>query len=242
MEKNTIATVGMWFSIIGLILLITILFSQFWLILLFIWLILWIIGLFRKPRWKARIAVCIPLIVFISLISLACYVWNSIKTPINEFKDWAEPQLKQLESEDFDEDRFSKLLSSELNNIGDNKSEEDWKDLFESSTGSNLLEKGAYLLTSLLRQSMETALEKYNDGELPEIDDEEDNDLIDVDIEVNDDENDEEALDEEKDEDEVEDEEDIENNRDEEKAKNETVEVFNNWERNDIEEIIDILE
>ena len=55
--------------------------------------------------------------------------------------DWAKPQLEQLESENFDEDRFEKILQSEINNITNDRSSDDRKNLLETSTGSNLLEK-----------------------------------------------------------------------------------------------------
>ena len=228
-QKNTVATVGMRFSIIGLIALISIVLCRLWLPLLFVWFVLWIVGLFYKPRKRARIAVCIPLIVFIALICTACYFWKSVKTPANEFMDWAKPQLEQLESEDFDEDRFENLLQTEINNITNNTSDNERKDLIETSTGSNLLEKGSYLFFSIVRQSMETALEKYNNGDLPKINEEDDDNIIDVDIDVED-KNDEDAED------------DIEEEITIEQPKTQNNETFSQSEKNDIEEILDILE
>ena len=228
-QKNTVATVGMWFSIIGLIALITLFLAWLWLPLLLVWFILWIIGLFYKPRGRARVAVCIPLVVFVAFVCVACYVWKSVKTPANEFMDWAKPQLEQLEWEDFDGDRFGNILQAELNNIANDKSEEERKKMFENSEGSNLLEKGSYLFFSLLQQSMETALEKYNNGELPEIDEEDDNNIIDVDVEVN--EEDVDAGDE-----------STEEEITVEQPKQPSNETFSQSEKNDIEQIIDILE
>jgi len=173
--------------------------------------------------------VIIPLVIFITLASIACYVWKSVKTPANEFMDWAKPQLEQLESEDFDEDRFEQILQSELNNMTNDKSDEDRKNLFEASTGSNLLEKGSYLFFSLVRQSMETALDKYNNGENVEIDEEDDN-IIDVDVEVEGDEEDEES--------EIDEQEEV--TLEQPNAQNN--ETFSQSEKNDIEQVIDILE
>lgn len=236
-KKNTVATVGMWFSIIGLILLITVFLAWFWLPLLLIWLILWIIGLFSKPRVRARIAVIIPLVVFVVLTCVACYFWKSVKTPANEFMDWVNPQLEQLESEDFNGDVFGDLLEAELNNITNNTSEEERKSLFEASTGSNFLEKGSYLFFSVIRQGFESALEKYNDGELPGISDE-DNNIISVDVDVDD-------------------ESDEDNNEENDSEENESGEqeevtvvqpkqtsngTFSQSEKNDIEQVLDILE
>ncbi len=225
-QKNTVATVGMWFSIIWVIAVITIFLARLWFPMLFIWFILWIVGLFYKPRGKARVAVCIPLAVFVAIASVICYIWSSIKTPANEFIDWAKPQLEQLESEDFDEDRFENILQAELNKITNETSEEERKNMFESSEGSNFLEKGSYLFFSIARQSIETAIEKYNNGELPEIDEEENN-IIDVDIEVEDD-----------DEDETQENDDDKEND----TKNEKVEIFTKSEQDDIEQILNILE
>jgi len=226
-QKNTVATVGMWFSIIWLISLITVFLAWLWFPMLIVWFILWIIGLFYNPRTKARIAVIIPLVVFIALASIACYIWKSVKTPANEFMDWAKPQLEQLESEDFDEDRFENILQAEINKITADTSEEDRKNLYETSTGSNFLEKGSYLFFSVVRQSMETALERYNNGEFAEID-EDDNHIINVDIDVEDD-NIEEDFD---------DEEEITIQQ----PKKTNSETFSQSEKNDIEQILNILE
>ncbi len=76
---------------------------------------------------------------------------------------------------------------------------------------------------------METALEKYNNGEIVEID-EEDNDIIDVDIDVEDDEEDEEI--------EIDEQEEV--TVEQPKAQNNG--TFSQSEKNDIEEILDILE
>jgi len=228
-QKNTVATVGMRFSIIGLIALISIVLCRLWLPLLFTWFILWIVGLFYRPRKRARIAVCIPLIVFIAFICLVCYFWNSVKTPANEFINWAKPQLEQLENENFDDDRFENLLQTEINKITADTSEEERKNLYNTSTGSNFLEKGSYLIFSIMKQSMEAALEKYNSGELPKINEEYDDDIIDVDIDI-DDKNDEDADD------------DVEEEITIQQPKQQNKETFSQSEKNDIEEILDILE
>ena len=230
-QKNTIATVGMWFSIIGLIALITLFFAWLWLPMLFIWFILWIIGLFYKPRGKARVAVCIPLVVFIAIASISCYIWNSVKTPLNEFVEWVQPQFEQLEnSENFDGEIFGDILEAELNNMTNGKSENEWKELFESSTGSNSLEKGAYMLSSMFKEWFENALEKYNNWELPEISDNNNKIItIDVDVKNNEDENSNEEP------------ENIDENTDE-NTNTENVEVFSQSEQNDIEQILNILE
>jgi len=231
-QKNTVATVGMWFSIIWLISLITVFLAWLWFPMLIVWFILWIIGLFYNPRTKARIAVIIPLVVFIALASIACYIWKSVKTPANEFMDWAKPQLEQLESEDFDEDRFENILQAEINKITADTSEEDRKNLYETSTGSNFLEKGSYLFFSVVRQSMETALERYNNGEFAEID-EDDNHIINVDIDVEDD-----NIEEDFDDEDIDDEEEITIQQ----PKKTNSETFSQSEKNDIEQILNILE
>jgi len=226
-QKNTVATVGMRFSIIWLIALISIFLARLWFPMLIIWFILWIIGLFYKPRGKARVAICIPLVIFIAIASISCYIWNSVKAPLNEFVEWVQPQFEQLEnSENFDGELFGDILEAELNNMTNGKSENEWKELFESSTGSNSLEKGAYMLSSMFKEWFESALEKYNNWELPEISDN-DNQIItiDVDIENNEDENTNE-----------------EPENTDENTNTENVEVFSQSEQNDIEQILNILE
>jgi len=232
-QKNTVATVGMRFSIIWLIALITIFLAWLWFPLLFIWFILWIIGLFYKPRGKARVAVSIPLIVFIALASVACYIWSSIKTPLNEFVERVKPQFEQLENdENFDGELFGDILEAELNNMTNGKSEDEWKELFESSTGSNSLEKGAYMLSSIFKEWFENALEKYNNWELPEISDN-NNKIITIDVDVEN--NEEDSQDKEIKEENVE---EIEI----EEPKQENKETFSQSEKNDIEQILNILE
>jgi hypothetical protein len=70
-----------------------------------------------------------------------------------EFVDRAQTQVEQLEAdENFDGDMFGNLVESEINNIVNDKSEDDWKASFEASTGSNVIEKGSYLIFSVLQQ------------------------------------------------------------------------------------------
>ena len=219
-QKNTVATIGMVFSIIWLVALITILFARLWLPLLFIWFILWIIGLFYKPRGKARVAVCIPLIVFIAIFSLIAYFWSSVKTPATQFIDWAKVEFENIEEENFDSDRFNAISNEEFNNIFSSLNEEDIKLLIENSTWSNILEKWAYAIADILQQGLKTSLERYNNWDYPEISDNE-NQLITIDIEKN--------------------ENPIEETNNAE-VKSESVEIFTQSEKNDIEQIINILE
>ena len=219
-QKNTVATIGMVFSIIWLVALITILFARLWLPLLFIWFILWIIGLFYKPRGKARVAVCIPLIVFIAIFSLIAYFWSSVKTPATQFIDWAKVEFENIEEENFDSDRFNAISNEEFNNIFSSLNEEDIKLLIENSTWSNILEKWAYAIADILQQGLKTSLERYNNWDYPEINDNE-NQLITIDIEKN--------------------ENPIEETNNAE-VKSESVEIFTQSEKNDIEQIINILE
>ena len=178
-QKNTVGTAGMRFSIIWLIALITVFFIRLWLPLLLVWFILWIIGLFYKPRGKARIAVSIPLVVFIALASVVCYVWSSIKTPTTQFTDWIKVEFENIDDENFDNDRFNAITNEEFNNIRASLTEEEFKTLLENSTWSNTLEKWAYVLFGLLQQGFENSLERYN-NELPEVDENNENELDEV--------------------------------------------------------------
>ena len=222
-QKNTVATVGMVFSIIWLIALVTIIFARLWLPLLFVWFVLWIIGLFFKPRGKARVAICIPLIVFIAIFSAITYVWNSVKTPANEFMNWAKIVFENIDEETFDGDKFSNIANEEFNNIFSSMSEEDFTALIENCTWSNILEKWSYALVGILQQGLENSLEKYNSSYIPEISDKNE-ETVTVDIECNENENTEEP-------------ENIKENNEKE-----NVEVFTQSEQNDIEQILNILE
>ncbi len=256
-QKNTVATVGMRFSIIGLILFLSaffvllwnIILALFWIMgfiicspLLFIWFILWIIWLFKKPRAKARVAVIIPVIVFIVIKCITYYIWKSIETPTNEFMEWIKPQMEQLENdENFNGERFGDILEIELNTITHSKSGDERKTLFDISTGSNNIEKWAYMLSSIFKEWFEIALEKYNNEELPEIDkkymDDDDNF---IEIEVNTKENDnEEDIEESSNKSSEED-----NNKEPTKveASQKSNRTSNNSEQKDIEEVLSIFE
>ena len=214
-QKNTVATVGMRFSIIGLILLITVFFSWLGLILLFIGLILWIVGLFSKPRGKARVAIIIPLLVYIAWIVAWIYVWNSVKTPAMEFVNYVENKMAPIDPETLDDERFEYLLESEMNSMFKDMTEEEFKAMYKSSTWSNAISRWAYLIFGLAQQAFDTAWEKYENWELPEVATE--NSLIDVDVWVNDSTNNESTV-------------------------SENVEIFTQSEKNDIEQILNILE
>lgn len=222
--KNTVALVWMICSIIGLLLLFTVFGTVFWIFLLFIWFILGIIGLFYRPRGKARVAICIPLIVLIAIASLMCYIWSSVKTPTAEFINWAQAQIEQFDEEKFDGDRFGDIVENEINNKMNSLSEDDWNNLYEASTWSNVLEKGSYLLFSILQEAFEKSVEIYNNEEIIDenIGEEDDTEIIEVDEDEN--------IDEETQEPEV------------EEISKENVEVFSDSEKNEIEQIINILE
>ena len=230
-QKNTVALVGMICSIIWLILLFTIIGSVFWFFLLFLWFILGIIGLFYKPRGKARVAICIPLVVFISIFSIFAYVWSSIKTPAMEFVNRVKIEFENVDEETFDEDRFNEIVNEEFNNMFSSINEEELKAVLEASTWSNILEKWSYRFFGMLQEGMKISLEKYNDGYLPEIKDE--NNIVDINIDIDDDNDNE------------------EDNKDEtieekeitiEEPKKENKETFSQADRNDIEEFLNILE
>lgn len=224
-QKNTVATVGMRLSILWLIALITVLFAWIWLPLLCIWFILWIIGLFYKPRARARVAICIPLVVFIAIASVICYIWSSVRTPAESFVDWIKVEFENIDGESFDNDKFNEITNEEFNNIVSSMTEEDFKQLLENSEWSNTLEKGSYVIFGLLQQGFEKSLERYN-SEVSEIVKDVDNDeVVDQDEEPQDTE--------------------VEESNEPEETGEEnvnSVEVFTQSEQNDIEQILGILE
>jgi len=223
-QKNVVATVGMRFSIIGFIALISLIFMWLWFPLLFVWFILWIIGLFYKPRGRARVAVIIPLLVFIAIASLIHYLWSSIKVPAIEFKNWAEAQAEQYDEETFDNDRFSDITEEEFNNIFSSMEQEEFKSLIENSEWSNTVEKASYALFGILQQGLINSLERYN-NEISEIESEQqienNEEVTDTDQPTETNEN-------------------VENTT--VNVETENVEVFSQSEQNDIEQILNILE
>ena len=224
-QKNTVATVAMVFSIIWLIALITVVFAWLWLPLLFLWFVLWIIGLFYRPRGKARVAICIPLIVFIAIFSVIAFIWSSVKAPAEEFVEWAKIEFENVDEETFDNERFNNITNEEFNNIISSMTEEDFKALMEASSWSNVIERGSYVIFGLLQQGLKTSFEKYNDGYIPAITDEDNIISVDINVENNEDENTNEEPE----------------NTDENTA-SEKVEVFSESEQNDINQILNILE
>lgn len=216
--KNTVALIWMICSIVWLILLITIFFFRLWLPLLFLGFILWLIGLCFKPRGKARVAVIIPLIVFILCMLGISHLYKSAKTPAIEFGEWAKENLTEEKFENIDEDKFEKIVEYEANKLVKDKTEDEWKAIYEASTWSNAVEKVSYIFFGLLQESIENAIDSYNalpNDEIDEIEIDDDN-IITVDIEKEENDNNE--------------------------TDKETVEVFTDSEKNDIEQIINILE
>ncbi|MBO7505017.1 hypothetical protein J6T66_02445 [bacterium] len=97
--------------------------------------------MFYKPRGKARVAICIPLVVFIAIFSVIAYVWSSIKTPATQFADWIKVEFENFDEESFENERFNAITNEEFNNIFSSLTEEEFESLLETSTGSNVLEK-----------------------------------------------------------------------------------------------------
>ena len=237
-QKNTVATVGMWFSIIWLIILILnmiwiatifnetsmslwiVLFAMtlvlwIWIPLFFIWFILWIIWLFYNPKIKALIAILIPILSMI-------FINASLNAPINEFAIWAQDWAQQTDRDNIDEDKLEDVFEAESNKIMTNKTKDEWISMYKSYEGLNPIKKLSYLLLSVTKECMEVSLEKFNNWETLEISDDE-NKIITVDIEKNEDEGNNEGT----------------NNTE---VESESVEIFTQSEKNDIEEIINILE
>ena len=249
--KNTVALVWMICSIIWVVLLLTIIGSPFWFIFLIIWFVLWIIGLFYKPKTKARIAVLIPVIIRICLYIGFLYIKNSIKTPALEFSNWFETTIEnETYGNILEDDKFWDIVSNEFKNLINWKSENEIMELYDNSNWSNSIEKRGYVFFGLIKDSIEISLEKYNlsseatDDEILNSDKDDTIDEEEINEETNDEDNDEEDNNENNDES-TNEEKNNENQSEKEKVektKAENVEIFNNWEKNDIEEIINILE
>ena len=217
--KNTVALIWMICSIVWLVLFITIIFFRLWLPLLFLGFVLWIIGLCFKPRGKARVSIIIPLIIFVLCMLGISHLYKSAKTPAIEFGEWANENLTEERFENIDEDKFEKIVEYEANKLIKDKSEDEWKAIYEATTWSNVIEKVSYIFFGLLQESIENALDSYNALPNEIVDDEtgnEDENIITVDIEKEENDNNE--------------------------TDKETVEIFSDSEKNDIEQIINILE
>ena len=229
-ERNTVALIGMICSIVWLITILTIIWLCFWTILLIVWFILWIIWLFYSPRGKARVAIIIPAIIWIIFIIWLIYVKNS--TPAAEFSTWYEGISKnELYSDIIKDDAFLNSISKEFKETIKKKSWDELKELFNNSNWSNFFEKRVYVFFDLKKENIENYLEKYVTNP----------DILDMDYEIIDEENDE-NIDKNDKENEDNNEDDIKEDEEQETIESETVEIFDSWEKSDIEEIIDILE
>ena len=239
-QSNTVALIWLIFSIVWLFLTISVIFSRIWIPLLVLWFILWIIGLFSKPRGKARAAIIIPLIVFLAIAACVCYLWKSIKAPANNFANWANEQLEDIDEDSFDEDKFENIVNNEFNWLIESLSQEELNQLYEASTWDNALEKRSYVFFNILQQGMENALTTYK-SKLPteEITDSqeaivEENTTNEEEISNN---NEEETIDNNEEQTPI-----VEENTTEDQNPTENVQIFTESEQNDIEQIINILE
>ena len=235
-KKNSVAAVGMRFSIIWLVILvlnmigIATIFNEttmslwlvlfvftlvlwIWIPLFFIWFILWIIWLFYSPKIKALIAVLIPIFSMF-------FINASVNAPTNEFALWAQDWAQQTDRDNLDEDKLEDVFEAESNKIITSKTKDERISMYNSYNGFNPIKKISYLFFSVVKECMEVSLDKFNNWEMPAINNDEDK-IITVEIENNENPNE-------------------ENNNSE--IESESVEVFTQSEKNDIEEIINILE
>lgn len=260
-KKNTIATIGIWLSIIWLIALISsfswtaLIFNWYsivwtilliiwcilytWIPLFFIWFILWIAGLFYKPRKKARIAIFLPIIIFICSSFILYY---TAKTPIINFFERSEKTLTDNNFKNIDKDIFNNLLKTEINDYIVSKTDDDWKTMYNNNPWSNIIEKITYVTLTTLEEITENTLNSYNtlsnndetqNDKNIELQNEElennknDNDTTETNIDKED-ENDKNTSEEDKDKWEI--------------LESEDIEIFTESEKVNIEEIINILE
>ena len=161
-DKNTVATVWMVFSIVWFILCFTVIFTPLGFFCLWLWLILWIIWLFSKPRWRAYVAVWIPLVIFLAIYWAIMYVWHCVKAPTMEFADWGKSVIESRDVEGMNWDLFLDILGDEFANILSWYTEADYIDLMENSSWSNTLEKWAYMTFGLLRLCLGNTLDRYD--------------------------------------------------------------------------------
>ena len=160
-EKNTVALIGMIFSIVWLVLLITIIWIWFAIPLLIIWFILGIIWLFFKPRGKAWVAVLIPGCIFWAIFWCIAYLWSSIKAPVQEFTTWIEAQNEAKRFDNMNEDLFKAIANEEFNNIAEDLSWANFDEIFDATTGKNNIEKFGYIFFSIIQQGISNSLDAY---------------------------------------------------------------------------------
>ena len=161
-EKNTVALVWLIFSIIGLIFFFTIFWIVFAIPLLGLWFILWVIWLCFKPRGKAIAAIIISLIPGIIVYALGFFLWTNVKAPAEEFVQWAETTFTWENFQNIDQDRFNAVSNYVANTRLDELTAEDLEKMFNEATGSNSIEKGAYLFFGIVEDVVNESIELYN--------------------------------------------------------------------------------
>lgn len=162
-EKNTVALIGMIFSIIWLVLLITIIGARLGLFFLLLWLVLWIIWLFWRPKWKAIVAVIISGLTLWLISFCICYIRKSIQPSALQFTSYMEEKIENnqeiMESDDFSnlvQQNFEQIISSRY------PENEDLKNLYESSNWNNAMEKVSNIFFWLLEESIDVTIEQIN--------------------------------------------------------------------------------
>lgn len=162
-SKNTVALVWLILSIIWLLFFITI----FWIIvaipLLILWFILWVIGLFYRPRWKAIAAIIISLIPSIILCILWTMFMNNVKAPTEEFANWANTTLTGEIFENIDKDRLNNvsnaIVTQKFNELF---ASENLEEIFNNTTWSTSIEKWAYLFFWIVKDSLIEGIDAIN--------------------------------------------------------------------------------
>jgi len=163
-KNNTVALVWMIFSIIWLLLFISIFWIFFSIPLLVIGLILWIIGLFFSPRGKAIAAVILSIIP-LGLLSFGIfYVVNGIKAPLEDFAAWAEENINEEDFKDYDKERFNATADVVFQNLAETYKEKDFEAMFNTASGSNVIEKWAYLFFDFVKEGFAQTIDAYNAG------------------------------------------------------------------------------
>jgi len=163
-KDNTVALVWMIFSIIWILLFISILWTFFSLPILVIWLILWIIGLFFSPRGKAIAAIIISIIPLGLVAYWFFYLVNGIKAPLEDFTVWAETTLTGEQFKNIDEERFSATADYVFQNLAESYKEKDLEAMFDSASGTTAIEKWAYMFFNFIKEGFEQTMDAYNAG------------------------------------------------------------------------------
>lgn len=160
-QKNTVGLIWMICSIVWLLLTLSVVLSKIGVSLLIVWLILWVAGLFRKPKWTSIAAVVISIIAFIGLFILWKAIDSASEVPAGQFVEWLQNNYDEEKLSQVNEKELQEIISVEMERIILSKSSAEIKAEFNAATGNSTLEKISYIFFDTLQEAIDNKFPIY---------------------------------------------------------------------------------